>query len=419
MIAVMNEPTANDDSKSGKTTTARVTSARAGGVSFVSLATLDQCDEASASKVEITPPSMHATDGDNAHAAQTRGCGGFARVSTIEDGDEEEDEGSIVDSEDSTGHLTSSVGDKVPHGASGSRKTRFQALREERAGILLGSGAAATTNPLSEAARSNGASDKEETSARKGGSAGVAGTSSSPPSAQWETVEPFRLFGQGDSLAVCTAYGMLAISQQMGDEALPLFMKLAQEDGGFGYSESDIGASLAVGGIATTLISLYVVPHMERKWGAPFIFRLGLACMGPMFSFFWIVGMFWPYLSSWAGWLIVSSFVLLKNTFLSISFAGCFVMMTNSVPQHHLGTLNGIGQTFGSLSRTIGPALCGLLWSIGVQFNFIPLTFFAIGASCTAALALSSNLPPSLRYPLHSGPKVTDAKAQVMEVELV
>ena len=96
--------------------------------------------------------------------------------------------------------------------------------------------------------------------------------------------------------------------QQMLDEALPLFMKQAivhpwghgggGEDGsgsggegddsifgGLGYSEADIGSVLAVGGISTLTMALFVVPKLERRFGALKIYRWGLQGILPIVSF--------------------------------------------------------------------------------------------------------------------------------------
>ena len=199
-------------------------------------------------------------------------------------------------------------------------------------------------------------------------------------------------------LVAISTYGILAFMQQMLDEALPLFMKQAivhpwghgggggdgsgsggeGDDsifGGLGYSEADIGSVLAVGGISTLTMALFVVPKLERRFGALKIYRWGLQGILPIVSFTWLVGSFWDHLSTWLGWGIMCLVVLLKNTFLSLSFSGSFVMISNSAAAEHLGTVNGVGQTLASFSRATGPAACGLLWSLGTTLDFLPLTF--------------------------------------------
>jgi len=379
MLVILEEPVTTDDvdsSSKGVTKSAPASAhERAAGGAFVPISTHEEGEEV-VTRAEIRLPA-HGMDDDGTLADKPRTGAAFALVSTLEDGDE------------------------TPGGVGGSSHASA-------------TGGDATFNPLSQGSSGDGESIEPDTIEMV--AVGVVAASSALTA---NKKEPFRLFGPGDSLATVSAYGLLAISQQMGDEALPLFMKLSRDQGGFGFSESDIGQSLAIGGIATTLISLYVVPRMERRWGAPFIFRLGIACMAPLLAFFWVAGFFWGSLGPVGQWVVVNGFVLLKNTCLSISFAGCFVMMTNSVPGHQLGSLNGVGQTFGSLARTVGPALCGVLWSISVKINFIPLTFFLIGASCALTLVVSTVLPPSLRYSLSSSPKFAAEKALDTEIELV
>jgi len=202
----------------------------------------------------------------------------------------------------------------------------------------------------------------------------------------------------GNVLIACSTYGLLAVSQQMIDEALPLFMKLGVDQGGLGLSESDIGSRLAFGGIATLVISLFLVPRLERRYGAINIYRYSLMLTTPLYAFFWMTSLIWEHLNYVGSWIVISALIFAKNTFLSIAFAGAFVMVNNCAPKEHLGSVNGVGQTFAAFARTAGPALCGVFWSLGTHLHFVPLPFYATGFASLLCVYLSFRLPLSLRY---------------------
>jgi MFS family permease len=202
-------------------------------------------------------------------------------------------------------------------------------------------------------------------------------------------------------LAACASYGLIAVTQQMLDEALPLFMKLSRDDGGLGFEESDIGALLAVGGIPI-ILSLAFVPWAERLIGAPGIFRVGVIGLTPIGTLFWMTGLAWPLLPVWGGWAMLGTVVFLKNVCLSFAFSGVFVMMSNSVPSERLGEVNGAGQTLASISRAAGPSLCGALWSLSTQLHFVPLSFIGIGVGCVSCLCHAACIPETLRFSYNS-----------------
>jgi hypothetical protein len=175
-------------------------------------------------------------------------------------------------------------------------------------------------------------------------------------------------------------------------------MKMEKSFGGLGYDELDIGSVLAFGGISTSIMALFVTPPIERRYGSVAIYRFGLIGTTPLVTFFWAMGGLQKVTTSWGAWTAVTTVVLMKNVFFNLAFTGTSLMVTNSVPSAHLGSANGFGQTVGSFSRAVGPALCGLIWSLGIRIHFVPLTFFVIGLFSCGCVGLGYALPSSLRY---------------------
>ena len=69
-------------------------------------------------------------------------------------------------------------------------------------------------------------------------------------------------------------------------------------------------------------------------------------------------------------WIVLMSILSLKMIFSALAFLATMVMVNNSVSTVHLGAINGLGQTFASLARAVGPALGGALWSFSLRLPF-------------------------------------------------
>jgi MFS family permease len=97
----------------------------------------------------------------------------------------------------------------------------------------------------------------------------------------------------------------------------------------------------------------------------------------------------------WPGLMFVN---MAKNFITALTFTASIIMVNNSVEDEHLGTVNGLGQSLGALARSLGPALGGLLWSVGTRYNFVYLNFIVIGLAYGVNYYVSSILPRSLDF---------------------
>lgn len=74
-------------------------------------------------------------------------------------------------------------------------------------------------------------------------------------------------------------------------------------------------------------------------------------------------------------------------------------MVNNSVPLQHVGAVNGLGQAAAALSRAIGPAGGGALFSLGERLQFPGHNFVAfalVAIMCVGAGLFVFMLPASL-----------------------
>ena len=79
------------------------------------------------------------------------------------------------------------------------------------------------------------------------------------------------------------------------------------------------------------------------------------------------------------------------------------IMINESAPEHR-GAVNGIGQSFAALARSIGPAAGGMLFSWSIQNSFFPFNYWFVFVllsifsilTVIATIAISRKQPYSL-----------------------
>jgi hypothetical protein len=92
-------------------------------------------------------------------------------------------------------------------------------------------------------------------------------------------------------------------------------------------------------------------------------------------------------------------------------FTCVFVISSNATPNEHLGLVNGLGQTFASLTRAIGPAGGGILYAStansGLSFPFdYRFTHLIVAGFACANAVISYFLPKTLDRDLNEEPPV-------------
>ena len=89
------------------------------------------------------------------------------------------------------------------------------------------------------------------------------------------------------------------------------------------------------------------------------------------------------------------------------------VFVNNAVPPEGMAQANGVGQTMAAASRTVGPALGGLLWSAALKAE-LPgggaVVFGAAALLCAGLAGLTFLYPRSIVHPYQR----RDAAARVV-----
>ncbi len=198
-------------------------------------------------------------------------------------------------------------------------------------------------------------------------------------------------------------YGLLAMAYIILEETIPLFLKLSSNEGGFGLSSSSIGFILSISGGVMLLFTFFILPKLASQ-SKLWMFRIGIYYAIPL-------ALGWPllaivdhqYLTRNQYKFIISRSLLilisvLKSVFSCMSFTSVTIQINHSCHDENLGAVNGLGQSFASFSRCIGPALGGILWSISIKKHFIFTNFISVVVILVSCLYVSFLLPKSIDF---------------------
>ena len=196
-------------------------------------------------------------------------------------------------------------------------------------------------------------------------------------------------------------YAVMGLCNMTVSEVLPLWVVTPIHDGGLNFDSSQIGMAIAFTGPVQILTQIFIYPWLVNRLGVLSTCKLGIyvyAASVVLFPWVSLTRHMKPSLISW-------SFLVLVLTIANVSalwcFTSVFVLINNSCFSKQRATVNGIGQTFASLGRMIGPISGGSLfaWSetngLGWPLNF-HFTFYVIAAVSLAQLILAVRLPESI-----------------------
>jgi hypothetical protein len=199
-------------------------------------------------------------------------------------------------------------------------------------------------------------------------------------------------------------YGLACACNILVDEVIPLFLKLDGNKGGFGFSTTEIGILLSSGAVGMMVLTVVCMPYTAgvsnlkmTKWTlvatVPFIMAYPLLALFNSQVLSSVHNYAGHLLLLWPALILVT---MCRNFITALTFTAAIVMVNNSVEDKHLGKVNGLGQSLGSLARSLGPALGGVIWSIGTISNFVYLNFIVIFMTYAVNYYVTSLLPKSL-----------------------
>ncbi|KAG1772302.1 MFS general substrate transporter [Suillus occidentalis] len=168
-------------------------------------------------------------------------------------------------------------------------------------------------------------------------------------------------------------YAMFAFLDISIRALVPLFLSTPTYLGGLGFAPSRIGLQLAVFGIMGGTFQALFFAKIVNRLGPKRVFCMSVSCFIPVMVMF-------PIMS----WLVSArgkvdylvTFALLCQLVLMVAwgmgFGTIFLLITVSAPSDTvLGAINGLGQTFSSMARAVGPALATSLFAVSKERNLL------------------------------------------------
>ena len=210
-----------------------------------------------------------------------------------------------------------------------------------------------------------------------------------------------------------TNYLFLSFTDMAFFTLQPVFLATPIHLGGLGLSPPEIGSYLGTFGLLNGTAQGLLFSKAVRSFGLKRLFLISLFCFIPMFALFPIISRLvrecersptvWTLVVSQLLLACVAEFAFGRRPLLNsrqrgsygpcCTFLGCvFMYVTSSVDNPRaLGSVNGIGQTAGSLARAAGPAVSTTLFAYTLQNDWLGglgvYVFFITISSCAFPLA--------------------------------
>ncbi|KAJ3302275.1 hypothetical protein HDV03_005214, partial [Kappamyces sp. JEL0829] len=158
------------------------------------------------------------------------------------------------------------------------------------------------------------------------------------------------------------------------DELFALWSRLPYDEGGLEFDSSVMGQAYSIGGISLFFYQTFFFSPIERYLGTLKTFQTGILFSLPSFVLLPIAGLVRD--NTVLLWMVIALAQILRACAGVQAMTSTFLMISNSITSESRGSLNGIGQTMGSLGRLIGPVWCGVLfsWSLENHLGF-PLDY--------------------------------------------
>ncbi len=216
-------------------------------------------------------------------------------------------------------------------------------------------------------------------------------------------------------------YVSIALFYVALEELFPLFGSSSIDHGGLSLASKDVGIFMSIGGGFTLPYTIFVFPKLIERKGCIWLLKRG--AMTSM-----LLSVATPFMGLLATkhaddpvamegvshkldqsglkemsallWVVMIVHTIALHVTATNCF-GCTVMLVNkSAPPEFFGTVNSYGQTLASLSRVVGPATVGYLWTLCGRIPDVlaqvSIPFIFCGVTAAAMIVLAHMAPPGL-----------------------
>lgn len=166
--------------------------------------------------------------------------------------------------------------------------------------------------------------------------------------------------------------------------------------GGIGLPPRSVGFAMAILGILGITLQLFLYPLINARLGTVRSWRIFLYCFPLVYAllpFLSLVPSTTPPPSQKTGlplWMALTGLLFIQVLARTFATPATAILINNCSPHPSvLGTIHGIGQSASSAARTVGPALGGWLYGVGLEKGVVGASFWALavmaGLTCLAS----------------------------------
>ncbi len=166
--------------------------------------------------------------------------------------------------------------------------------------------------------------------------------------------------------------------------------------GGVGLPPRLVGTSMAILGVLGIVLQVFLYPTVSARLGTVRSWRLSLLCFPLTYflvPFLSIVPSLLPpphHKTGPAVWVSIASVLLCQVIGRTFALPAQTILVNNCTPHPSvLGTLHGLAQSASSLTRTIGPILCGYLYGLGLRRGVIGAVWWGLSNAALCGVLAS------------------------------
>ncbi|KAI1814442.1 MFS general substrate transporter [Poronia punctata] len=166
--------------------------------------------------------------------------------------------------------------------------------------------------------------------------------------------------------------------------------------GGMGMPPRSVGLAMALLGVIGISMQLLLYPRMSASLGTVLSWRCALSLFPITYialPFLSLVPSTAPPPSQKTGpaiWTAMAAVLLVQVSARTFALPAQTILVNNCTPHPSvLGTVHGLGQSASSLARTIGPALGGWVYGLGLDGGFVGGVFWGLAGVAVAGVGFS------------------------------
>ncbi|KAJ7888283.1 major facilitator superfamily domain-containing protein [Mycena leptocephala] len=226
------------------------------------------------------------------------------------------------------------------------------------------------------------------------------GTSASA-STHPDTVPPLRELFTRDVRIALLNHALLCFCDMAYDSLIPLVYSTPIAIGGLGLKPHNIGLIMGLCGFSNAVVQAAVGGRVIRHFGPRRVFNAAFCALACVFSLYPLLSVLARRAGRVDGAVVAVLVCQLSGNFvLYYSFAATMLFVMDSAPNRaSVGSVTGLSQMVGTISRSVAPSIASSLFSLSMKHNLADgyLVYIFLAGISLCALQCSLLLPRRLR----------------------